>query len=67
MHSLLDSHIFVTSCRAQDKEYRANKLILLLIGKLRGNPHWFDEACVALDKAGVSAVQEVRGMSQSSH
>ena len=47
--------------RAQDRDYRANKLILLLIRKLRGNPHWFDEACVALDKAGVPAVQEVRG------
>lgn len=47
--------------KAQDREHRANKLILLLIWKLRGNPHWFDEACVALDKAGVPAVQEVRG------
>lgn len=47
--------------RTQDRDYRSNRLILLLIRKLRGNPHWFDEACVALDKAGVPAVQEVRG------
>lgn len=47
--------------RTQDKEHRANRLILLLIRKLRGNPHWFDEACVALDKAGIPAIQDVRG------
>ena len=47
--------------RTQDREHRANRLILVLIRKLRGNPHWFDEACVALDKAGIPAVQEVRG------
>ena len=47
--------------RAQDRDHRASRLILILIRKLRGNPHWFDEACVALDKAGVPAVQEVRG------
>lgn len=49
------------SNRTRDRGDRANRLILLLIGKLRGNPHWFDEACIALDKAGVPAVQEVRG------
>ena len=47
--------------KARDKEDRASKLLLLLVWKLRGNPHWFEEACVALDKAGVTAVQEVRG------
>lgn len=47
--------------KARDKEDRASKLLLLLVRKLRGNPHWFEEACVALDKAGVTAVQEVRG------
>lgn len=48
--------------KARDKEDRASKLLLLLVRKLRGNPHWFEEACVALDKAGVTAVQEVRAL-----
>ena len=50
------------SNKARDRGDRANRLLLLLIGKLRGNPHWFDETCIALDKAGVPAVQEVRGI-----
>ena len=47
--------------RAQDRDHRASRLVLLLIRKLRGNPHWFEEACVALDRAGVPDVQEIRG------
>ena len=61
INSFLHVHFDTSIHRTQDREHRANRLILLLIRKLRGNPHWFDEACVALDKAGIPAVQEVRG------
>lgn len=44
-----------------DRTRRNDKLIIALIRKLRANPHWFEDTCVILGEAGVTAVQDVRG------
>ena len=44
------------------KKDRAGTLIALLITKLGANPHWFEDTCEALEKAGVqSIISEIRG------
>ncbi len=45
-----------------DKKQRSNTLIKNLIIKLKENPHWFKDACKALENTGAqSVVEKLRG------
>ena len=48
-----------TVCRKQ----RSNQLMMNLISKLKVNPHWFEDACKALENTGAHPIiDEVRGI-----
>lgn len=41
-----------------DREQRSNALIKNLIKKLKENPHWFKDACKALENTGARSIVE---------
>lgn len=46
-----------------DRKERSNALIKNLIIKLKENPHWFKDACKALENTGTQpVVEKLRGM-----
>lgn len=46
-----------------NRKQRSNALIKNLIIKLKENPHWFKDACKALENTGArSVVEKLRGM-----
>ena len=60
-----DSERNAATFECVDKRQRSSELIKNLVKKLRENPHWFRDACKALDNTGARlVVDKLRGMNR---
>ena len=53
----------VSTLETASKQQRSKNLMKNLIKKLKESPHWFDDACKALENAGArSIIEKLQGM-----